>query len=81
MNGAAALAPLPKHLASSHRLEAFCDGVLAIAITLLVLEIKVPGLSNPTASSLADALQHLWPLLAATVLSFVAIGCYWLNQH
>jgi uncharacterized membrane protein len=82
MSESAAGAPLlAKLLTSSHRLEAFCDAVMAVAITLLVLEMKVPSLSSPTATSLAAALQHLWPLLLATVLSFVAIGCYWLNQH
>ncbi len=66
---------------SSHRLEAFCDGVIAIAITLLVLEIKLPALAHPDAPALRAALLERWPLLAATVWSFAAIGCYWINHH
>lgn len=67
---------------TSHRLEAFCDGVIAIAITLLVLEIKVPNLADSNVATLKLALLAKWPLLIATVLSFVAIGTHWLNhQH
>lgn len=66
---------------TSHRLEAFCDGVIAIAITLLVLEIKVPTLEHGDAASLKLALISKWPLVLATVLSFVAIGTHWLNHR
>jgi len=68
-------------LMSTGRLEAFSDGVLAIAITLLVQEIKVPALPEPSAATLSAALLHRWPLLVSTVLSFIAIGCYWVNHH
>ena len=66
---------------SPNRLETFCDGVIAIAITLLVLEIKVPDLHNSTGPQLLGALQARWPILLATILSFVIIGCYWVNHH
>nr|WP_295787426.1 TMEM175 family protein [Rhodoferax sp.] len=66
---------------SANRLETFCDGVIAIAITLLVLEIKVPNLHESSANQLLERLQALWPILLATVLSFVIIGCYWVNHH
>jgi uncharacterized membrane protein len=59
----------------SGRLEAFSDGVLAIIITIMVLEMKVPH-----GASLAD----LWPLLPvflSYVLSFVYLGIYWNNHH
>jgi uncharacterized membrane protein len=59
----------------SGRLEAFSDGVLAIIITIMVLEMKVPH-----GASIAD----LWPLLPvflSYVLSFVYLGIYWNNHH
>jgi TMEM175 potassium channel family protein len=57
------------------RLEAFSDGVLAIIITIMVLELKVPH-----GDSLA-ALAPLGPVLIAYVLSFVYVGIYWNNHH
>jgi uncharacterized membrane protein len=64
------------------RLEAFSDGVLAIAITLLVLEIRVPpgeDLAEP--SRLLAALGALWPSYLGYVISFVTIGIIWTNHH
>ena len=68
------------------RLEAFSDGVFAVAITLLVLNIKIPGLdlpSNklPNDNDLWQALRDEWPMLAAYVTSFATIGIMWLNHH
>ncbi len=60
---------------SKGRLEAFSDGVLAIIITIMVLELKVPH-----AADLA-ALQPLVPVLLSYVLSFVYIAIYWNNHH
>jgi uncharacterized membrane protein len=57
------------------RLEAFSDGVLAIIITIMVLELKAP-LGNDIA-----ALRPLLPVFASYVLSFVYIGIYWNNHH
>ena len=57
------------------RLEAFSDGVLAILITIMVLELKVPH-----GDDLA-ALAPLWPVLSSYVLSFVYLGIYWNNHH
>ena len=57
------------------RLEAFSDGVLAIIITIMVLELKVPHGDN-----LAE-LQPLLPVFISYVLSFVNIGIYWNNHH
>jgi uncharacterized membrane protein len=57
------------------RLEAFSDGVIAIIITIMVLEMKVPH-----GSDLA-ALQPLWPVFLSYVLSFVNVGLYWNNHH
>lgn len=64
------------------RLEAFTDGVMAIAITLLVLEIHVPPLeSTRDGSELWSALGHLWPSYVAYFLSFSTIGILWANHH
>ncbi len=67
------------------RLEAFSDGVFAVAITLLVLNIKIPGLDAP--GKLLDdkqlwlVIHDEWPMLAAYVTSFATIGIMWLNHH
>ncbi|WP_228559353.1 MULTISPECIES: TMEM175 family protein [Myxococcus] len=58
-----------------NRLEAFSDGVIAIIITIMVLELKVPH-----GSELAD-LQPLLPVFLSYVLSFIYIGTYWNNHH
>jgi uncharacterized membrane protein len=57
------------------RLEAFSDGVLAIIITIMVLEMKVPH-----AATLV-ALKPLFPVLLSYILSFVYLGIYWNNHH
>ncbi|MEA5414215.1 TMEM175 family protein [Synechococcus sp. BA-132 BA5] len=57
------------------RLEAFSDGVLAIVITIMVLEIKVPHDTEPA------ALVPLIPVFLSYLLSFVYIGIYWNNHH
>ncbi|MFC4884932.1 TMEM175 family protein [Streptomyces beijiangensis] len=62
----------------SGRLEAFSDGVFAIAITLLILEIKVP---EHAGGELWKALGEQWPSYAAYVVSFLVIGIMWLNHH
>ena len=58
------------------RLEAFSDGVLAIVLTIMVLEMKVPH-GDPS----LNALQGLWGVFLSYVLSFVYIGIYWNNHH
>ena len=60
-------------------MEAFSDGVLAIAITLLVLNIHVPLPDDP--GSLAHKLGAQWPSYAAYLTSFLTIGIIWINHH
>jgi len=55
------------------RLESFSDGVFAVAITLLVLNLVVPELRTPTAGALATALSEKWPSYLAFVTSFGTI--------
>jgi uncharacterized membrane protein len=63
------------------RLEAFSDGVFAIAITLLILEIHVPELRIESNGNLLSALGRLWPSFAAFVLSFFVVLLIWVNHH
>ncbi len=57
------------------RLEAFSDGVIAIIITIMVLELKVPHTES------LEALEPLIPVFISYVLSFIYIGIYWNNHH
>ena len=68
------------HLPDTTRLETFADGVFAIAITLLVLEIKVPTLAE-TRGGLWPALAGLWPSYVGYLMSFLTIGIMWVNHH
>jgi len=61
------------------RLETFSDGVLAIAITLLILEVRLPHV--PPDASLFRALLHEWPSYLAYVTSFLTLGIIWANHH
>jgi uncharacterized membrane protein len=64
---------------STGRLEAFSDGVIAVAITLLVLNIDLPELKP--GETLAHGLLNQWPVYAAYVTSFLTIGIIWINHH
>jgi uncharacterized membrane protein len=57
------------------RLEAFSDGVIAIIITIMVLELRVPHAADWA------ALRPLWPVVLSYTLSFVNLGIYWNNHH
>lgn len=67
-----------QHYAAA-RVEQFSDGVIAIAITLLVLQIAVPAVSNGI--GLLDELKAEWPSYLAYVISFLTIGGFWLAHH
>ncbi len=60
------------------RIEAFSDGVFAIIITILVLELKVP---EETGSEFWHGVREQWPHYAAYVVSFLIIGVMWVNHH
>jgi len=60
---------------TKNRLEAFSDGVIAILITIMVLEMKVPHGAN------WEALRPILPVFISYVLSFVYLGIYWQNHH
>ncbi len=64
---------------SKGRFESFSDGVIAVAITLLVLYIDVPAPGQK--QSLLDGLTDQWPAYAAYATSFITIGIIWINHH
>jgi uncharacterized membrane protein len=75
------MADEPKIKHKKNRLEAFSDGVFAIAITLLVLEIAVPAIEHINTSG--DALRgigHEWPVYLAYFISFMTIGAVWVEH-
>ena len=65
----------PPAILDTGRLEAFSDGVLAIIITIMVLELKVPHVTT------LSALAPLAPVFASYILSFIYLGIYWSNHH
>jgi uncharacterized membrane protein len=79
--GTTAAEPVIKKRAGVHgteRILAFSDGVFAIVITLLVLEITVPAV---TSAELLPALRELLPAIAAHVVTFALLGVYWIGHH
>jgi uncharacterized membrane protein len=66
---------MPARKPTPERLVAFSDGVLAIIITIMVLELKVPHNASP--SSLLD----LWPTFLSYAPSYLFVGIFWMNHH
>ncbi|MDB5158967.1 MAG: hypothetical protein JWR50_3674 [Mucilaginibacter sp.] len=60
---------------SKGRLEAFSDGVIAIIITIMVLELKTPEKPN------LESLHKVWPVFVNYIMSFIYVGIYWNNHH
>ena len=60
---------------SPGRLEAFSDGVIAIILTIMVLELKSPESPDP------HALLHEWPIFISYIISFFYVAVYWINHH
>jgi len=63
------------------RLQTLADGVFAVAMTLLVLDLRLPGAEATTNGELWDQLHELGPQFAAYLLSFTMLGTFWLAQH
>jgi len=72
---------MTRRVMGSGRLEAFSDGVFAIAITLLVLDLVVPSRQEAAEQGLAHALGQEWPAYFAYLVSFLIIGIIWVNHH
>ncbi len=69
-------------LSENTRLETFCDGVIAIAITILILEIKIPPVESiHSVTDLWKAIGQLWPSYFAFLLSFITILISWVGHH
>lgn len=64
-----------------NRIEALSDGVFAIAMTLLVLELRVPEVSSAETGPLTAALLEMWPKFVSFGLGFVLLGSLWVGQH
>jgi uncharacterized membrane protein len=64
------------------RIETLCDGVFAIAMTLMIFNIKVPDLAGDAPSdALVSELFSLWPQFVVYAISFVMLGVYWVGHH
>jgi uncharacterized membrane protein len=66
---------LSQHVMGKSRVEAFTDGVVAIIVTIMVLELKVPHGTG------AAALLALWPTFVAYAISFITVAIFWVNHH
>lgn len=66
---------------TKNRLEAFSDGVFSISITLLVLNIKIPGKEVQTNGQLIGALRHTLPDVLTFAFSFLVVGVFWVAHH
>jgi uncharacterized membrane protein len=65
-----------------NRIEALSDGIFAIVMTLLILELRVPNLPpNSPNAAVAPALIRLWPKLASYLVAFVSLGIFWVGHH
>lgn len=73
--------PKPTPLEGTTRIEAFSDGVIAIILTILILEIKVPEIHVLTTRGALEALIPILPKLISFVISFVTIAIIWVNHH
>jgi uncharacterized membrane protein len=71
----------PSSRVSADRLKALADGIFAVAMTLLVLELVVPEIKDISNKELTGILLSMWPKFLAYVLSFLIAGIYWLIHH
>src|SRR5208282_6564922 len=70
-----------ENMRDTDRIEAFSDGVFTVALTLLVLDLKVPSPGGGDSRQLLQMLARLWPSLLALLVSFVTILIVWRNHH
>lgn len=73
---------MPTATADTRRIEALSDGVFAVAMTLLIIDIRVPELTfKPDLAELGRAVLGLWPHFATYAVSFLIVGLYWVSHH
>ncbi len=75
----AAPSPMPTAVMTTNRLEAFSDGVFAVVITLLVLDLRLPAETDVL--PLMQRLWMIWPKLGAYAMTFIITGIYWVGHH
>jgi len=72
----------PRRIPGTARVEAFTDGVVAIIITLLIFEVRLPDVpKNASNDDMIGAFITIWPKLASFAVSFVTVAIYWVNHH
>jgi uncharacterized membrane protein len=73
---------MPRQTAGLDRVLFFSDAVFAIAITLLILDVRLPKTEGPLSNEqLSDELVALWPKIAAWLLSFAIVALFWIKHH
>ena len=73
---------MPSATGDTSRIEALSDGVFAVAMTLLIIDIRVPDLSSdPGFGRLARDVLSLWPHFVTYAVSFLIVGLYWVSHH
>ena len=76
------MAASPRGISGTARVEAFSDGVIAIIITLLIFEVRLPDLpENASNADMLAAFGTIAPKLASFAVSFVTVAIYWVNHH
>jgi len=71
----------PQRIEGTTRLEAFSDGVIAIIVTLLIFEIRVPALTVLSTAGIMSSLFGLAPKFIGFALSFITVAIFWVNHH
>jgi uncharacterized membrane protein len=76
------MAATPRRIPGTGRVEAFSDGVIAIIITLLIFEVRLPELpADASNDQMLEAFRTIAPKLASFAVSFVTVAIYWVNHH
>ena len=71
----------PRRIPGTGRVEAFSDGVIAIIITLLIFEVRLPQPADDSNRAMLDAFIAITPKLASFAVSFVTVAIFWVNHH
>jgi len=76
------VASSPRRIPGTNRVEAFSDGVVAIIVTLLIFEVRLPDVPvNPTNADMLLAFGSIWPKFASFAISFFTVAIFWVNHH
>jgi uncharacterized membrane protein len=71
-----------RRIPGTNRLEAFSDGVIAIIVTLLIFEVRLPDIpANASNAEMLAAFGSIWPKFASFTVSFFTVAIYWVNHH